>query len=306
MRSPSVEQDRRLVLDRRRYEACDRDREREGLALPLPGHEKRRSGRFDRRPDQELAACRAGADGFGQGEEVLGVGLVHSDPGGESLDVPHRAQRFAKRRQKALVAVEEVHRLEARFRGRSGAQGLEQPIPQEPRAGRRLRIVEDGDQAEGPPRVAQVADDLEVLSTALVDGQELVLPIRQGRREMGHPRAGRLVDVAQEGARGGYLGSSILEAEALERGDAEAPGDVPRRRGRIEAPVRVSPHDEALYLADRLGDRLVLEEGLLHEHLARREPVQLGAQGLRLSDRAFLGPRESSEFPGRYVEVGDA
>ncbi len=114
--------------------------------------------------------------------------------------------------------------------------------------------------------------------------------------------ARRVLHVVEEDADGYELLALVVDAEALEVGDSEQFQQTLPTGLQVETPVRKPVEDEAVTLLERRREvGVLLEEGLLHEHLPRLQAGELLPQPFP----STLERKERRlELTGGEVDVG--
>ncbi len=285
------EEHRGILLDR----ALD-DGGRAGAALlclvvdaggEKPGHGDAR-GRRDRRRRLLLGEHRRNRQGgehrILEREEILGVRLVHRQPGDEAVRIEHASQAPAQIVEEELIAVQAFHRVEALLYGGLVPERLQHPLPKEPRASGGLRSIERRKEGIPAAGVREIPHELQVLPRRLVQGEVLLAVERQEAPDMRAQSLGVLVQVLEQDARRRQLRRFVAKAEPLERGDAETPFERFQRFFAIEAPIGAALDEGAFHLAQDGSRRFAFEQRLLDDDLARRQAVELRLEELGAED----------------------
>ena len=157
----------------------------------------------------------------------------------ESFDVAHAVERLAHRVARARVAHERRHGVESRVDRRALDEWREKPLPQQPRAHRRRRAVEHGEQRALGAAAAQRLHQLEIAARHLVE-RHRCRPARSTLRTREMRQRRRAAARADSGAarppRRSPQSVAAVDAEPVESTHAELPREIVARQRLVELP----------------------------------------------------------------------
>ena len=230
-----------------------------------------------------------------QADQVAGVGDAQRGAAGETGEIADRFEQPSQRGAGLGRVHQRRHGVLPRPDGAGIEQWLEQPLAQQPHAQRRDGRVHHAEQRAAGGAVARL-QQLQRAHGGLVE-----------RHAVGRPQALQADDVAQavalggahvgeRGGAGGQAGRQVAEAEGVERGDAEVPGEIGGRAARVPQ-AGIGERQRGAGRLQARHEVAAIALALRQQHLGRAPQQRRGQHGV-LAGAVLAHP----EVAGRHVE----